>query len=124
MNQKRVLIVEDDEDILSSLVEFLEYEGCMALQARNGKEALDLLSQAEVLPSLIFLDLMMPVMDGAEFRDRQTKDPRISQIPVILVSADHRADMKRSLLGNIEFLPKPIDIDQFSALLKKYLNQS
>ena len=82
-----VLVVEDDLDIRQALMEILDEHGFAALGARDGAEALDLLSRATELPCLILLDLMMPVMDGASFREAQRKDPRLASIPVVVLSA-------------------------------------
>jgi DNA-binding response OmpR family regulator len=118
--KKMILIVEDDEDILNSLVEFVESEGFQSVSALNGKIALEVLNDLEILPAAIILDLMMPIMDGLEFRSRQLSIERIAQIPVVVVSADHQIDIKKKSMGAVESLRKPIDIDQLSAVLKKF----
>src|SRR5439155_7067879 len=69
-----VLVVEDDFDLRDALVPILEYEGHRVVSAANGREALDWL-HAMPPPSLILLDLMMPVMNGEEFRAEQLRDP-------------------------------------------------
>lgn len=66
MNQKRVLIVEDDPDLNDAYEMILSSSGYDVLTARNGKEALEVL-EANDEPRIIFLDLRMPVMDGIEF---------------------------------------------------------
>src|SRR5881392_3915466 len=82
-----VLVVEDDEDIRDSLVEFLGDEGYEARGAGNGREALSLLAAIAPPPCLIILDLMMPVMDGRTFREEQLRRPDVADIPVIVISA-------------------------------------
>ena len=71
----RILIVEDDEDIARNLRELLEGEGHVVEWASNGRVALDYLRGTADRPSFILLDLMMPVMDGYEFRTEQEKEP-------------------------------------------------
>src|SRR5438128_513477 len=68
-----VLLVEDDFDLRDALVPILEYDGHRVVSAANGKEALDRLHAMPAAPSLILLDLMMPVMGGEEFRAEQLR---------------------------------------------------
>lgn len=84
---KRVLIVEDERDLLDSLQEFFEDEGFTVQTAANGAEALSLL-EANDLPSVVLLDLMMPVLDGNELYARMRADPRLAGIPVIVSTSD------------------------------------
>jgi CheY-like chemotaxis protein len=106
----KILLIEDDVDIRQALAEVLEFEGYRVAQASHGLEALKLLrADASDLPALILLDLMMPVMNGWEFRAEQLKDPQISDIPVIVLTAypsDHR---RGSSLDSVAALSKPID---------------
>jgi signal transduction histidine kinase/DNA-binding response OmpR family regulator len=107
-----VLIVEDDEDIRDSLREVLSFEGYHVVTAGNGREALELL-QSGVKPSVVFLDLMMPVMNGFEFLDALRKIDFLSTLPVIIVSAWPReADRAPDIQGVIK---KPIDVAQLLA---------
>ena len=101
-----ILVVEDDFIIRESIEMILEMEGYTVQAARNGKEALDLLVGSPSLPCLILLDLMMPVMDGIEFRERQRKDPNIAHVPVVVITgrAD-AADMATALSAKV--IPKP-----------------
>jgi CheY-like chemotaxis protein len=84
---KRVLIVEDERDLLDSLQEFFEDEGFTVQTATNGAEALSLLD-ADELPSVVLLDLMMPVLDGNELYARMRAEPRLAGIPVIVSTSD------------------------------------
>jgi CheY-like chemotaxis protein len=81
-----ILVVDDDADIREALCELLQDEGYRAVSAANGREALVYLGSKE-RPCIILLDLMMPVMDGWEFRRLQQSDPRWSEIPVIVITA-------------------------------------
>src|SRR5690349_1848715 len=81
-----VLVVEDSTDARQMLASLLEVEGFAVRTAANGREALDQL-RAGPPPCLILLDLMMPVMDGYQFRAEQRQDPGLSPIPVVVVSA-------------------------------------
>src|SRR3954469_2162174 len=84
---RRLLLVEDDGELRSSLSELLETDGYNVIGASNGSEALDYLRKSPA-PDLILLDLMMPVKDGWQFRVEQRRDPAISAIPVLAMSAD------------------------------------
>jgi CheY-like chemotaxis protein len=72
------------------------------------------------LPSVILLDLMMPVMDGWQFRTEQLRDPALAAIPVILISADGTVREKAAALSAAAFLRKPIDVEQLLALVRQY----
>ena len=82
-----VMVVEDDALIREMVVQVLAGEGFTAVAASNGAEALQYLRRAYVHPALILLDLMMPVMDGWQFRAEQLKDPALAGIPVVVMSA-------------------------------------
>jgi len=81
-----VLVVDDNPEIRSSFKELLEDEGYRVAEVADGREALDYLRSQE-RPKLILLDLMMPVMDGWQFRAEQKKNPALASIPVIVISA-------------------------------------
>jgi len=88
---RSILIVEDDELIRRAMQMVLEWEGYQVLCVNNGQEALDLL-RAGTRPALIVLDIMMPVLDGQQFREEQLRDSSLAAIPVIIVSAATFAD--------------------------------
>src|ERR1043165_9927085 len=85
-SQCPVLIVEDDEDLREMMAQLLTLEGYQAAAVANGREALEYLHDSEK-PHVILLDLMMPVMDGWEFRRKQQADPSLAPVPVIVLSA-------------------------------------
>jgi CheY-like chemotaxis protein len=101
----RVLIIEDDRDIRDTLADVFAVEGYDVARASNGAEGLE---QARRLhPDVIVLDLMMPVMDGWQFRAEQKRDPAIADVPVVVVSAfGNLPDMDVAA-----FIPKPCDLD-------------
>ena len=112
-----VLIVEDDADLREMMAQLLSLEGYEAHVVSNGREALDYLHSGEP-PELILLDLMMPVMDGWEFRRAQRSDPELAGVPVIVLSA---LDPPRGTdIGAVEFLKKPVDFDRLLELVRRY----
>jgi CheY-like chemotaxis protein len=116
-----VLLVEDDEDIRSSIAEVLADEGFDVVGAADGDEALRYLRAAAELPRLILLDLMMPVMDGWAFRAAQLDDERLAKIPVVILSA--AADVRRhaAQLRVNEYLVKPLDVPLLLNTIERHI---
>ena len=96
---------------------FLELEGFRVELASNGKQALDRL-KAGVEPCVILLDLMMPVMDGWQFRRQQVNDQHLADIPVIVVSAAGK-DRIAEIDANA-YLSKPVDLEQLLERVTHY----
>lgn len=103
---KRVLLVDDDTDLRTSLSDLLHNDGFRVWSAANGQEALTHLRGSSP-PDIILLDLMMPVKDGWEFRIEQKQDPAISSIPVLAMSADDTA--KAAAIDADYYLKKPFE---------------
>lgn len=118
VSDKRILIVEDAADIRFLLKSLFETEGFAVDQAANGQEALDVLHSADPLPALILLDLMMPVMDGYEFRIKQEAEPRLAGIPVVVMTADGDISARRSSIRAREYLKKPVDINRLLSIAR------
>jgi CheY-like chemotaxis protein len=112
-----VLVVDDDPDIRDALCELLEGEGYRAASASNGQEALTYLNSKEP-PCVILLDLMMPIMDGWEFRRQQQIDPRLSKIPVVVITAAGKYGADSITADRI--LPKPLQLEQVLEALHQY----
>ena len=114
LSSKHILVVEDDFDIRDLLVMILTNHGYQAAGVSNGQEALKHLGRAQAT-DLILLDLMMPIMDAWEFRERQQRHPQFNAIPVVLLSATDEVSEHVTPLQAAGYLRKPID---FSALLE------
>jgi CheY-like chemotaxis protein len=104
-----VFIVEDDADTREMLEHFLEMEGYEVETAANGQQALERLA-AGSRARVILLDLMMPVMDGWQFRREQAQRLDIAEIPVIVVSAAGRDRITE--ISADAYLSKPVDLDE------------
>jgi signal transduction histidine kinase len=102
----RLLLVEDDSSIRFALSDMLTDEGFDVTTVMNGRDALNELRQAAP-PDVILLDLMMPVMDGWEFRVEQRADPLLASIPLLAMSADLSA--KARAIAADGYIRKPID---------------
>jgi CheY-like chemotaxis protein len=117
--EKRILLVEDDAMIRESFVSALADEGHEVMTACDGKAALDVLHSG-LRPSVIFLDLKMPGMDGQAFRAEQQKDPELANIPVVVLSATAQIGPKADALGVHGHLRKPIDLDALMSLVDRF----
>jgi CheY-like chemotaxis protein len=113
------MVVEDDFAIRETLRELLEDEGYRVTQAANGAEALARLRTVGA-PKLILLDLMMPVMDGWEFRHAIQEDPRLAEIPVIVISAEHGVESKVGAMRVQGYLSKPFELEQLLQAVERY----
>jgi CheY-like chemotaxis protein len=114
-------LVEDAEDISSMMVELLADEGFDVASVPSGRRALAHLRSAPAVPGLILLDLMMPDMDGCEFRAEQKKDPRLAGIPVLLMTAAADPQAKVAELGVQGLLKKPFkDIESIVHAISRF----
>lgn len=116
----RVLIVDDEFDIRQAVAEVLAEEGHQVLSAGDGAEALAYLR--EFHPNLVLLDLMMPGMNGWEFRAAQQgdPDPELRSIPVVILSALGRE-------GTIDadgFMQKPFDLDDLLSTVQRHASSA
>jgi CheY-like chemotaxis protein len=115
-----ILVVEDDETIRDTIVEFLADNGYEARGATNGREALEMLMGSAPRPCLIVLDLMMPIMDGRAFRDEQLRDPNLSDVPVVVISAHRDVPDQAAELNAAAHLKKPLKLSDILKLVRQY----
>jgi CheY-like chemotaxis protein len=115
----QVLLIEDDADIRETIAAVLELEGYSVDTVSNGSEALTRLSGG-YRPGLILLDLMMPVMDGWEFRRKQLLDDDLARIPTVVLSGDASVTKKAHSLGVAHSLGKPITIDALLGMVRNF----
>ena len=113
-----VMLIDDDPDIREILSEILSDAKYSVVTSSNGAHAMELLEQ--VTPSLILLDLNMPVMDGVEFRQRQRKDARLSSIPTVVMSAVHQMRERVADLDVDDALSKPVDLKDLLRIVGEY----
>jgi CheY-like chemotaxis protein len=115
-----VLVVEDDAATRESVMALLHWDGYETAGAGDGLAALDLLREGGVSPCLILLDLMMPVMDGWQFRAAQRADPALASIPVIVFSARLGAANAVGSLQVAAALTKPVDSERLLDLVEQH----
>lgn len=120
MPPRPVLVIEDHADTRHMVEEYLTFEGIPTIGAENGLEGLAALREDR--PSVILLDLSMPVMDGWRFRHEQQRlpDRDLAGIPVVVLSALHDCERQAQVLGAVDVIPKPIDFDRMLAVVRRY----
>lgn len=117
---KKILIVEDDSDFQDIYQLYLQGESFQTLTAINGKEALAILEKET--PSLIILDLIMPVMDGEEFYVWLRAQEKWRSIPVIVASVNEKIPLRMIQLGGVAGnLRKPFEIDALLEMIRANL---
>jgi DNA-binding response OmpR family regulator len=117
----RILVVEDDDEMSETLCEALADQGFEPVAAGNGEEALTRLRASTLPPSVILLDLMMPVLDGRGFRSAQLAEPELSGIPVIVLSAQPDVEDICAEMSVTAWLRKPVRLDPLLCLIRRHL---
>ena len=114
-----VLVVDDDEDMRFLVTTALECSGIAVAEASNGQEALDSVHQTR--PAVVLLDLMMPVMSGAEFLEALRSDERYGDVPVLLLTAwPEQAAHVKGVQGIVQ---KPLDVDELIDVTSRMLHR-
>jgi CheY-like chemotaxis protein len=114
-----ILIVEDNSDLLFNIELILKSNKFNPITARNGKDALKILSRLDIPPDIIISDIMMPELDGYEFFKEVSSDPRWNSIPFIFLSAKSSPEDVRlgKLLGADDYITKPFDEKDLLAII-------
>jgi len=123
MEQKTILIADDEADIVETLKFMLESEGFNVLTAYDGEEALKI--ARESLPDILLLDVMMPKINGFKVSRLLKFDKKFQNIPILMVTA--RSQEEDKLIGEEtgadEYITKPFDIMNVVELINKYLQK-
>jgi two-component system chemotaxis response regulator CheY len=115
---KDIMVIDDDADIREAIGQVLELEGYSVVSAKDGRDGLEKLQT--IFPKLILLDLMMPVMNGIEFKMELNAIPDLAPIPVVVLSADSSIQEKSSKIGVPAYLKKPVSVESLVDLVKRF----
>ena len=118
-HEHMVLLVDDHEEARDALAMLLRNEGFAVREANDGQEALDALYDGP-RPCLVVLDLMMPGMDGWEFRRRQLRSPLFARIPTVVLSGHANLSAAATGLSAHDVLPKPVAFGRLLELVRDY----
>ncbi len=121
--QKKILVIEDDEQSRILLNQLLRYHGYEVLEAENGSAGIETAERER--PDLILMDLQLPLMDGYTALGRMRANPETREIPIIAVTAyAMKGDREKALeAGADAYITKPIDIKELPELIALYLSQ-
>ena len=122
--QDCVLIVEDDLDVRESILEVLAENDFRAISASNGREGLETLRAGRGRPCVILLDVMMPVLDGHGFRAEQRRDPDLSSIPVVVLTAHASAEQTSREMQADGYLRKPVKLEALIKTIERYCTRT
>jgi DNA-binding response OmpR family regulator len=119
--QYKVLVVDDEPDVVAFLERTLRADGLDVLSAYDGIAALDMASTDK--PDLIILDIMMPMMSGYEVCEQLKSNPATQQIPVMCLSSAHSPDAraKSMRVGAVNLVTKPFMPTELLAQVRRYL---
>jgi two-component system nitrogen regulation response regulator NtrX len=110
-----VLVVDDDDSIRHTIADVLVEEGYDVRCAADGFEALSVLGERSLRPTLIILDLWMPHMDGVKFRELQNSIHAFANVPVLVITAARFLPRELDVLGLKNVLRKPLQLDELLA---------
>lgn len=118
MDKRKILLIDDEEDMVNMLKPYLEAHGYDVIVSYDGKEAL---KKIEEKPDLILLDIMMPGMNGLEVLHRLKNNPSTQHVPVIMVTAKGESDyiFKAQDLKATDYIIKPIKLEEMLSLIKR-----
>jgi len=114
---RRLLVVEDDPELASTLADVLGDEGFRVAVANDGLVAWQMLHEEDDLPDVILLDMRMPQMDGATFRRRQLQERALASIPTLVMTGHHVDSRTRTSMGRVPILRKPIHLEHLLATI-------
>lgn len=120
MKTKKVMVIDDDVDILESLHFLLEEEGYNVISSPRGECALELVKRNETLPQVIILDMYLSGYDGRTIAQTLKTNKKTKHIPIIMISAKHNAEKNLNQKMIDMFLAKPFNISEFLNSVERY----
>lgn len=126
MLAKKILTIDDDEDINRSLKDLLELEGYRTIFAKNGQVAMEYLEGVadSELPDLMLVDYWMPKMNGLEFAELKARNPKLARIPIIVITASGNM---LNVIDHVQadgYMAKPMDFNTLVSTVKQCLATS
>lgn len=123
-DNKQLLLIDDDPNLILLVKDYLEFRGYEVITAENGREALDILEQAN--PDMIICDVMMPEMDGYTLVENVRQEPKTSWIPVLFLSAKGQSQdrVKGLNTGADVYMVKPFEPEELVAQVESSLKQA
>jgi len=124
LQQRNVLVVDDDVRNIFALSTLLENHGMQVTSATNGRDAIDILQRREDL-SVVLMDIMMPGMDGYETMRHIRREPKFRTLPILALTAKAmKGDREKCLdAGASDYIAKPVNTDQLLSLLRVWLHR-
>jgi DNA-binding response OmpR family regulator len=120
---KKIMVVDDEPDILATVGQMLEMSGYDVIRAIDGKECIKKLNESAITPDLILLDIMMPEISGWDVAAKIKENPRWSSIPIVFLTA--KGDTMSIGLGGMaaeDYIVKPFDIKDLVIRIQKILD--
>ena len=122
---KKIMVVDDEPDILFTVGQMLEISGYEIIKAKSGDEAIKTLTDLQVSPDLILLDIMMPEVSGWDVAAKIKENPDWKAIPIIFLTA--KGDTMSIGMGGLaadDYIVKPFNIEDLKNRINKILNKS
>lgn len=121
---KKIMIVDDEPDILFTVGQVLETSGYEVIKAKDGKECIEKLNELSEVPDLVLLDIMMPEISGWDVAAKIKENPAWKEIPIVFLTA--KGDIMSIGMGNLtaeDYIVKPFDIKDLKERVDKILNK-
>jgi DNA-binding response OmpR family regulator len=122
---KKVMVVDDEPDILFTVGQVLETCGYEVIKAKDGKECIEILNQMGEKPDLVLLDIMMPEISGWDVAAKIKENPEWKEIPIVFLTA--KGDTMSVGMGNlaaVDYIVKPFDINDLKDRVDKVCSKS
>jgi CheY-like chemotaxis protein len=118
----RILLLEDNTDMLAMLTQVLEWGGHDVIMGRDGRDGMEILEGNGLPPTIILSDLSMPDMDGLEFLYYVRSTPEYANMPYVIMSAHSSPEDRQNAMsaGADDFLVKPFNLDDFQKVLQRW----
>lgn len=121
---KKIMIVDDEPDILFTVGQMLEMSGYEVIKANDGKECIEVLNKLDSNPDLVLLDIMMPDFSGWDVAAKIKEKPKWSKIPIVFLTA--KGDTMSIGMGNLaaeDYIIKPFDVKELKERVNAVLNR-